>query len=735
MQSMLPPSIAPLLACGAWALPAALLASHWLPLAAVWTVLGLAAAWFGHAATGPWRRPLRAGLATLPALLAAAGPPAGPPPTLPLGPVQLQGDVLDVVRTPLLGTMQLRLGEARGALRVQCDRAFEVLPGDAVRLLVRVGAPATPDGAQAVHAQGDSAVVTPGPPGPARFAAMARRACERTLLQHLPGEAGTLVTTLVLGRGTRPPGHLVQAHQATGLSHLLAVSGAHAAMLAAMVGLSGSRHRRRLGTHPRRTAGLLVLLAVYAAMTGNEPPVLRALISCALTALGAWLGRPSGIATGLLVPALFTCLVRPDALLGPSFLLSYAAVAGLALATPAAASGSHTIRGWLWSSLRASAWATLTTAPLTLCFFGQLAPWTVLLTPLLAPMVGAMLLGGLLLAVLGLIAPPLAPLLAAPLGWLAEVYAWFVQAADQLPATPVHALVAPAPALLGAFALLALVLLLLAPTRRRVALACALLALPHFVPAGWRDVDRCTLLAVGHGQACLVATAAGHQLAIDCGSLQHPFAAADRLVAQLHRRRLDLLVVTHADHDHHNGVPALLQRVPIERAIVPQALAAAPLLALLQQHGTAVQVLAPGERCTPAPHLVVTAPALPATASDNDQSLWVSVRLPTLSLLATGDAQELGTAAALASGAAEAHDVLVLPHHGRKNANAPLLLARVRPRACLASAASDDGETALGALVRRFGAELWVTGLHGDVQLATSPTAIVGSHAQRPLPP
>lgn len=735
MQSMLPPSIAPLLACGAWALPAALLAPHSLPLAAVWTVLGLASAWFGAAATAPYRRHARAGLAALPALLAAAGPPAAPPPRLPLGPVRLQGEVLEVVRTPLLGTMQLRLGEERCSLRVQCDRAFEVLPGDRVRLLARVGAPTTPDGVQTVQAQGGSAIVEPGSLGPARLAAMARRACERTLLQHLPGEAGTLVTTLVLGRGTRPPGHLVQAHQATGLSHLLAVSGAHAAMLAAMVGLSGSKHRRRLGTHPRRTAGLLLLLAVYAAMTGNEPPVLRALISCALTALGAWLGRSSGIATGLLVPALFTCLVRPDALLGPSFLLSYAAVAGLALAAPARATNASSLRGWLWSSLRASAWATLTTAPLTLGFFGQLAPWTVLLTPLLAPMVGAMLLGGLLLAVVGLLAPPLAPLLATPLQWLAELYTAAVQAADLLPATPVHALATPPPALLGAFVLVALVLLSLAPSRRRVAIACGLLSLPYFLPFCRHEVDRCELLAIGHGQACLLATCSGHQTAIDCGSLQHPFAAADRLVARLHRRELDLLVVTHADHDHHNGIPALLQRVPITRAILPTALAATSLPELLRQHGTQVQLLAPGERCTPAVHLVVTAPALPPTASDNDQSLWVSARLGDVSLLATGDAQELGTAAALASGIATPHTVLVLPHHGRRNANAPLLLARVRPRACLASAASDDGETALGPLVRRFGAELWVTGVHGDVQVTTSPAAIVGSHPQRPLPP
>ena len=51
------------------------------------------------------------------------------------------------------------------------------------------------------------------------------------------GAVGPLVCTLVLGNGTRLPQDLQQSHRATGLSHLLAVSGAHAAMLAWLLGL------------------------------------------------------------------------------------------------------------------------------------------------------------------------------------------------------------------------------------------------------------------------------------------------------------------------------------------------------------------------------------------------------------------------------------------------------------------------------------------------------------------
>src|SRR4030095_12489833 len=93
------------------------------------------------------------------------------------------------------------------------------------------------------------------------------------------------------------------------------------------------------------------------------------------------------------------------------FLLSYAAVCGLALAT-------HHREGWawrwLWGPIWASWWATLLTAPLTLFFFGQLAPWTVLLTPIVAPLVAFLLCVGLVTAMLGVLVPWLGHALAVP---------------------------------------------------------------------------------------------------------------------------------------------------------------------------------------------------------------------------------------------------------------------------------------------------------------------------------
>lgn len=698
---------APLLWASLFALPTAALAPVSLPVAALLAMLGLA---FALGTRHPCRL---AGLCALPALLAAIEAPAPPIAWPRAGPVAIDGIVDDVVRIPRTGTLLVRLGPRRGDLRVQFDTDFEVLPGDRLQATGRVGAPAAPDLPPSLHGAAATARVTAGPWSLRRAAATARRAMERQLLRLVPGEHGAMLASLVLGRGTLASLDVTAAHQATGLSHLLAVSGAHAAMLALLLGLRARGHRLAAGWG--RTTIVLSLLFAYAAVTGNEPPVLRAVVTFVLAAIGSRLGRPLGLTAGLAAPAIVTCLLQPEALLGPSFLLSYAAVIGLCVAGPP--TGEPGLRRWLLGALRSSFWAALLTAPLTLYFFSQAAPWTVVLTPLLAPLVAAMLLSGLGLAMLGCMWPDLAAVLAVPIELATRLYTAAVHAADTLPGTPIHAVCTPPAWALGLACAAAVMLVAHRPTRRNLTAGVALAMAPHFVLLHTAGEATFRLCAVGHGQAALLRTASGHQTAIDCGSLQHPHLAARRLMAALVRRRVDLLVVTHADQDHHNGIVGLLKQVPVTAALLPASLEGSPVATTLADHGTEVHFLAPGESSEPAPHLRMAAPSLPATASDNDKSAWVTARLGPVTVLLTGDAEALGTAAALAEGLAVPCDVLVLPHHGRPNPMAARLLQVVRPVVAFASADAADGETALGPLARAFGADLWVTGQHGDLQI------------------
>jgi len=722
-----PLAIRPLLLTLLWAAPAAALPAWSLAAAALWTACALLFALHGPANAHP-----RCALAALPVLLAAIPPPTAEVACARAGPVSVAGRVAAVVRAPLTGRCTVTFAtcaDRREHLALHFARDVEVTPGDRIRVLARQSEPAVVGERGALHGIAATLRVTAGPWSLARVSAALRRSMERQLLRLLPDEHGAMLATLVLGRDTRPDSELAAAHRHTGLSHLLAVSGAHAAMLAFLLGMSS--RGRHLGASRARTWFVLTLLALYGAIAGAEPPVLRAVVAYTLAACAARRGRPFSMATGLVAPALVTCLVQPRELLGPSFLLSYAAVTGLWLALPQRP--PDTWLSWLREALRASLWATLLTAPLTLHYFGQLAPGTIVLTPLCAPIVAALLLLGLIAAAVGCVAPPFADLLAWPLRALCELYSSIVLAADALPATPIPASFAPPWWALLLVSLAGCGWILWRPHRRRVACtACAVVAL-WFVPSGQPREAGFVLFAVGHGQTALLTTENGAQVVVDCGSLQGPMRAVRGLRDHLRRRHVDLLVVTHADCDHHNGVPLLLGSVPIARALLAPPLQGSELHAALSAAGIPTTIAPAGERLRPLPGVEVFAPAMPPDAVDNDRSLWVRARTATTSVLLTGDAEERGVTHALQSGFARPSDVVVLPHHGRPNDRCAALLARVRPLACLASANAADGETALGATARRFGADLWVTGLHGDLVLAGPPVHVRGGHGVRPL--
>ena len=697
-----------------WTVPAALLTRASLPAAAAWAALGVL---FATTTRWPGRR---GGLCALPVVLAGITPRELPPPPLRAGPVHVRGQVGDVVRAPLDDRSYVYL---TAGPRLTFPGDVDCVPGDRIELLARRGPPAIPGLAPTLTGIPATMRVRAGPWSWRRLCGRLRRALERQLLRLVPGESGALLATLVLGRGTRADRDLAEAHRATGLSHLLAVSGAHAAMLAFLLGLSG--RGRQLGASRLRSSAVLALLVLYGGTAGAEPPVLRAVLAFALATLAARTGRSFGTATGLLAPAVLTCLVEPAAFAGPSFLLSYAAVTGLALAMPKRPADGAL--GLLALALSTSFWATLMTAPLTLGFFDQLAPLTIVLTPLLAPLVAVMLLLGLVTAALGTFATVPALLLAWPLSGLADCYAWLVLQADTLPGTPVPAWFRPPLWALALVAAAGVAAVLARPRRRTVACAVAALASLWFVPLGPAPAPGFALLAVGHGQAALVHTAAGAQVAIDCGSLQGGFLAARALDEALDRRTLDLLVVTHGDRDHTNGIVLLLSRLRIRRALLPARLADGELAKRLCAEGVDVVAIADGAVVEPLPGISVLAPLVPPASSSNDRSLWVRARVGDARLLLTGDAQEAGTDAVLKTRFADDCEFLVLPHHGRPHADAERLLQRCRPRVCLASAATVDGATALGALVRRVGAELWVTGLHGSLHVPADTLAVAVS--------
>ncbi|MBK8978217.1 MAG: ComEC/Rec2 family competence protein [Planctomycetes bacterium] len=570
--------------------------------------------------------------------------------------------------------------------------------------------------------------VTPGAPTVTRLAEALRRRMEDALRDAVPDRAGVLLCHLVLGAGPRPAAAITQSHRATGLAHLLAVSGAHlsllAGMLAALVALPARGGRDPVARRGyRRIAGAVLL--PYALLTGMEPPVLRALVAWLLLVGAHAVGRRTGVVGALALPALLTAALWPEDLFGLSFCLSYAAVVGL---WAAGALDAHGPFDALRRAAVASAWAALATAPLALWWFGQLAPWTIVGTPLLGPLVAAMLGLGVLAAALLPVAPALGELLVAPAAQCARLYLAIVEWLATLPGAPLRATVTPHAAAVGGTALLAVALLVARPGRRALALGLALCCAPWFVPlpVGAREPGL-QLLDVGHGQAALASTAAGALVLIDCGSLLDAERAARAVEAALPvgPRRIDLLIVSHQDGDHAGGVADLLDRVHVARAVLPRRGAALDLARRLDRAGVPIRFVGPGETLAPLPGVRVAAPPLAAGAGANDASLWTRLDWPRAAAVLPGDAEADALRAMVAHPLCERATALVLPHHGRGEREPfDALLDRLRPDVALVSRGR-GGEPVLALASHLRGVPVLTTARHGPLHLrATLPVRV-----------
>src|SRR5213595_3666592 len=99
----------------------------------------------------------------------------------------------------------------------------------------------------------------------------------------------------------------------------------------------------------------------------------------------------------------------------------------------------------------------------------------------------------------------------------------------------------------------------------------------------WRpapDGLRVTFLAVGHGGCTVLELPDGRTLLYDAGALAGPDVTRRQIAPFLwHQgiRRIDEVFLSHADLDHFNGLPSLLERFPVARVTLTPSFADKPI--------------------------------------------------------------------------------------------------------------------------------------------------------------
>ena len=150
--------------------------------------------------------------------------------------------------------------------------------------------------------------------------------CSAAARDIFPGDAGALAAALLCGDRSAFSDEFTSSLYKSGLSHMVAVSGMHVSVIAAlMIFLLG------------RKAGVMLsipVITLYALFTGCSPSVLRASFMALVFALSYLLARSYDSLTALAAAAVFIGLSNPFSLTSSSFLLSFSATLGIILFCP-----------------------------------------------------------------------------------------------------------------------------------------------------------------------------------------------------------------------------------------------------------------------------------------------------------------------------------------------------------------------------------------------------------------
>ncbi len=491
--------------------------------------------------------------------------------------------------------------------------------------------------------------------------------------------------------------HLVTREQwaryaKTGTSHLMAISGLHVG-LAAAVAYVGTLFllgclRRRGNNRDVAVCMSLLTAAGYALISGLAVPALRATLMLAMIAavlLRRRVPRPSLI---LCAACLVIVVLDPLATMAPGFKLSFTAVGLLLwlanrLAHPAAAPGLLRPVSALRSLWTMQLVLLLGLLPLTVLTFHRIAIVAPLINLLAVPLFSFLTVP---LVFVGVVCGgPLQPLGDAALHAAAasiELLEWLIRQSELLPYADLPTAVVGRGAWL--YLLLPLAWVVAPPgwPGRYVAWLAALalvLYRPDGPGTGCADV---TVLDVGQGMAVVVQTQE-HVMVFDAGPAFFSGSnMGDRVVRPYLAGRgiehIDKLVVSHADIDHAGGAQALLSAL-----VVNEVIAGEPISSI----GVEVRACVSGMQWQwDGVFFQFLHPEIEGLREGNDASCVLLIATGAYRVLLTGDIEAPAERRLLREHRLPRVDVVTVPHHGSRTSSTRSFVAALSPSIAIVSA-------------------------------------------------
>lgn len=563
-----------------------------------------------------------------------------------------------------------------------------------------------------------------------------RSRAEKLVRQVLPAEEAAILLGMIWGGRTGIDDRQYEDFQKTGIVHLFSVGGLHVGFLLVLinwlVSLSGA------GSKGRFIAGVSGLL-LYGTMVGWPPPVMRAVLMGILGLLAYLSGRENGLLNGLSLSGAIILLVDPALLFDLSFQLTMLATGGIVCLFPQ----MRTLfprRSLLIDLALIPISAELAIIPLVAYHFNILTPGSIITNIGTTYLSGAAVILGFVASLLSGVSSSLAALFLYPAGMFIQLILAIVAGVKALPGAYLYV---ATPTVLGVslyYAIMTLAFISLrieawrAMFRPAVGL-CFIWLMVLVLPAQFlnRGQVEVVFIDVGQGDAILVKSPGGRFILVDGGGSQFFDVGADVVLPYLHHRgirNLDMVISTHPDLDHVEGLTKVIAEMPVTCLGLPASLAEAEdyqaLYDTAAQRQIPIVYLYAGQSLQLEEdfHMDVMHPQKENNDGDSNQnSLILLLGYERFTALLTGDvpAEEL---VSIGDRVSPPLTILKLPHHGSKGSLARGFYQQVKPAAAVISAGLDNPfghpHPQVVSAVQESGARILRTDLQGAITIRSN---------------
>ena len=581
------------------------------------------------------------------------------------------------------------------------------------------------------------------------------------LLKHTGDTTGPLALALILGQREFVDDDTRDRLLVTGTAHLLSVSGLHLAIVVLLASWMAT-----LLQAPKRLRILWVVLVciLYTSITGGRPPVVRAAILVTAFMISLWIRRQGQAINSLSLAGILLMLYNPEYVFGVGMQLSFLAVATLILCGRRPQSSSPAIEQalqreerlqtlmestlpaptrvarwfgyYVWQMIWFSACVTFVTIPLVWYQFHVVSIVSVLTNVLLSMFLLVTLASGIATVVIGaLITDTMATVPGSICHWLLEAMHYVIKVSAQIPYG--HAWLPAPPTWCVALFYVVIGWSLLWNASRRNSILRRLWIPIWMLGAWWisttpsgmdGSVVEATFVDVGHGTSVVLRFSEDDVWLYDCGRMGNDRGSSrdiDVNLWSLGVTRLSGIVLSHADSDHYNALPGILQRFDVEKIVTAPGMLETAESGLVKVRHAIATTATPVHEVSIGDELIVQGQPLRilhptargVVGSDNANSLVLSIPCEDTVVMLPGDLESPGSDELVRQKRPPAGGVLMAPHHGSLTSDARAVLQWARPREVIVSGGQRARRPAVREMLAVTGSGVHVTAEVGAIRV------------------